>query len=219
MTDSETSGAVVILGAGGHAKVIIELFRASGTPIYGLIDKDKTPRRVLGVPVIGDDEALPSLLGQGAKRAFVALGDNRLRLKMGAWVQALGFDLVNAISPGATVSPSAQIGRGVAVMAGAVINAEAQIGDLAIINTGAGVDHDVVLGAACHIGPGAAIAGSVHIGACALLGIGSSVTPGQAIGEGAVIGGGACVVCDIAANVTAVGVPAVPIKPSSRVII
>ncbi len=203
--------AVVVIGAGGHAKVIIELLRSSGVSIVGLIDADSTPRTVLGVPVLGDDTLLPTLRAQGIPNAFVALGDNSLRLHMGASVQALGFCLVNAISHRATISPSARLGCGVAVMAGAVINADAQIGDLVIINTGAGIDHDAVLGAACHIGPGATIAGRVHIGSLALLGVGSSVIPRRTVGDGAIIGAGACVIHDINPHVTAVGVPAIAV--------
>lgn len=203
-----TNQGVVIVGAGGHAKVILELFRSSGVAIAGLVDIDGSPRDVLGAPVLGDDAILPTLLAQGITCAFVALGENRLRQRMGANLRAQGFDLVNAISPAATISPSARLGFGVAVMAGAVINAQAQIGDLAIVNTRAGVDHDCVLGEACHIGPGASLAGGVRIGALALLGVGSSVIPGIAVGEGAIIGAGACVVRDIGRNVTAVGVPA-----------
>lgn len=203
--------AVVVIGAGGHAKVIIELLRSSGITIAGLTDADSTPRNVLGVPVLGDDGILPMLLSQGVRNAFVALGDNSLRLDIGAGLQALGFHLVNAISPRATISPSARLGCGIAVMAGAVINAEAQIGDLAIINTGAGIDHETILGAACHIGPGAAIAGGVRIGSCALLGVGSSVAPGRMVGDGAIIGAGACVIHDINPHVTAVGVPAIAV--------
>lgn len=202
-------GPVVIIGAGGHAKVIIELLRGSGVTIAGLTDADSTPRNVLGVPVLGDDGLLPILLSQGIRNAFVALGDNRLRLDIGVGLQALGFHLVNAISPRATISPSARLGCGIAIMAGAVINAEAKIGDLVIINTGAGIDHETVLGAACHIGPGVAIAGGVRIGSSALLGIGSSVAPGRTVGEGAIIGAGACVIHDVNPYVTAVGVPAI----------
>jgi UDP-perosamine 4-acetyltransferase len=208
MPGPDPKDAVVIIGAGGHAKVVIDLLNSSGVPIFGLTDVDGSPRRILGAPVLGNDEILPSLFTQGVRHAFVALGDNRLRLAMGTRVHALGFDLVNAISPRATISPSARLGRGVAIMAGAVINADAQIGDLAIINTGAGVDHDTFVGRGSHVGPGAAVAGGVHIGSGALLGVGSSVAPGCSIGEGATIGAGACVIDDIAPDLVAVGVPA-----------
>lgn len=206
-------GPVVILGAGGHAKVVVELLRASGQTIVGLLDADPTPRQVLGVEVLGDDLCLIDLRRDGVARAFVALGDNRRRAEVGRRLGELGFDLVNAISPQAIVSPSVRLGAGVAIMAGAVINAEGRIDDLAIVNTGAVIDHDAWIGEAAHVAPGSALAGNVTVGRRAFLGIGCSVVPGVSIGDDAVIGAGACVLRDVAAETTAVGVPAQPRRP------
>lgn len=206
---------LVIIGAGGHAKVVLELLRDAGATIVGLTDANPLTGNLLGVPVLGDDTLLPALFERGVRSAFVALGDNHRRYEMGERVRQLGFSLVNAISPYARVSPSAQLGQGIAVMAGATINAEARIGDLSIVNTNAGVDHDAVLGAACHVGPGVALAGGVQVGRWALLGVGSSVIPGCSIGEGAVVGAGACVVRDIGPNLIAVGVPAAVVRVRS----
>ena len=200
---------VVVVGAGGHAKVVIELIRAEGRyEVAALLDADATPRRVLGVEVVGDDDALPRLRAEGLARAFIALGGNALRLKVAGRARDLGFDLVNAISPAAVISPTARIGAGVAVMAGAVVNAEARIGDLAIVNTNASIDHDCVLGEACHVAPGCALAGGVTVGRLAFLGIGTVAIPGVRIGDGAELGAGACVVKDIRAGMRALGVPA-----------
>lgn len=203
---------VVIVGAGGHAKVIVELIRAEGRyhPV-GCTDSGAAAGGVLGLPWLGTDEALPALRAQGVRHAFVALGGNALRLKVARAVEALGFELVNALSPRAVLSPSARIGRGVAVMAGAVVNAEASVGDLAIINTNASVDHDCVIGEAAHVAPGCALAGNVRVGALAFLGAGTAVIPGITIGEGATVGAGAAVVRDVAAKTVAVGVPARPL--------
>ena len=205
-------GGVVVIGAGGHAKVVIELFRSLGTTIIGLTDIDDTPRDVLGVEVLGDDAVLQDLFEKGVRNAFVALGDNGRRLDMGLKLEALGFKLITAVSPHAAVSPSARLGAGVAVMAGAVINAEAEVGDLVIVNSGAVVEHDVVLGRACHIGPGAVLAGQVRVGEGSLLGAGSSVAPGRQVGANSIIGAGGCVVRDIPADVVAVGVPALVLR-------
>ena len=203
-----TPGPIVILGAGGHAKVVIELIRAQGGVIAGLTDSNPTPRSVLGVPVVGDDTALPRLLAEGIRHAFVAIGDNRARTAAAEAATGLGLVLFNAISPHACVSDSARLGCGVAVMAGVVINAEAFIEDLAIVNSGAVVDHDCRLERGCHVGPGAVLAGGVRVGAGALIGAGASVTPGRSIGAGAVVGAGACVVEDVDVDVVAAGVPA-----------
>ena len=147
---------VVVVGAGGHAKVIIELIQAQGCyRVVGLIDADPTPRSVLGVPVIGVDRDLTRLRGSGVNKAFVALGDNRRRLAIGRDLEHIGFEIINAISRAAVISPSAQLGQGVAIMAGAVVNAATTIGDFAIVNTGALIDHDATIAEGAHIGPGA----------------------------------------------------------------
>ncbi len=201
-------GGVVIIGGGGHAKVVIESLRACGKTVAAIVDADPTPREVLGVPVIGDDLALPDLKGQGFSELFVALGSNRLRQKLGDKARALGFTLVNAIHPSAVISPSVRIGEGVAIMAGVVINADSRIGDLAIINTGAVVDHDCDLGAACHLGPASALAGGATVGERAFLGVGARVIPGVVIGADTTVGAGGVVVRDLPDAVLAVGVPA-----------
>lgn len=214
-----TPRRLVLVGGGGHAKVILEILRAASPPwdIVGIVDASPDHRGVLGVRVLGDDSVLPSLRADGVDAAFVAIGENGLRQNLAVSVRDLGFELVNAISPAATLSPSAKLGRGVAIMAGAVINAEAEIGDLSIINTGALVDHDVQVGEAAHIAPGCAIAGNVAIGERALIGVGARLLPGITIGEDATIGGGACVTQDIAARATAVGIPARVISTMTRV--
>lgn len=205
---------VILLGAGGHAKVVIEILRAAGETVAGLLDADSTPREVLSAPVIGDDGQLPQLYAAGHRRAFVALGANGLRRRLAGDLQSLGFELVNAISPAAKVSPSARLGRGVAIMPGAVVNAQAQIGDCAIINSGAVVEHDCRVGAGAHIGPGAVLAGSCQVGEEALVGAGACVIPDRKIGAGAVIGAGASVTRDVSDGLRVGGTPARPLSPS-----
>lgn len=202
------SAGVVIIGGGGHAKVVIESLRASGKMAAAIVDADPTPREVLGVPVVGDDLALPGLREQGLIELFVAIGDNRLREKLGRKAQGLGFTLVNAIHPSAIVSPTAKVGQGVAIMAGVAINADSHVGDLTIINTGAVVDHDCRLGAACHLGPASALAGGVAVGERAFLGVGARAIPGVSIGADTTVGAGGVVVRDLPDGVLAVGVPA-----------
>ncbi|MDB5457169.1 MAG: sugar O-acyltransferase, sialic acid O-acetyltransferase NeuD family, partial [Caulobacter sp.] len=159
-----TGGPVVVLGAGGHAKVVIELLRTAGFATPAVLDADPTPRDVAGAPVVGDDTALARLRAEGLSQAFVAIGDNALRRKLADRATAAGFTLVSAIHPSAVISPSARLGAGVAVMAGAVVNADTVVGDLAILNTRSSVDHDGVIGSAAHIGPGCALAGGVTVG-------------------------------------------------------
>jgi UDP-perosamine 4-acetyltransferase len=201
------SSGIVVVGAGGHAKVCIELLRAMGEDVAFCIGANDARGDCLGVPILAGDDRVSDLRTDGFDRAFVAVGDNRVRRKLGAAVVTAGYRLVNAVSPTAVVSPSARLGVGIAIMGGAVINAESTIGDLVIINTGATVDHDCSIGEAAHIAPQSALAGNVRVGACSFLGIGTTVVPGCDIGEEVVVGAGGVVISDVPDGVTAVGVP------------
>ena len=207
---------VVIVGAGGHAKVCIELLQAMGESVLCCVGASDGGAFCLGVPVLDGDHHLARLRGEGQTRAFVALGSNRLRARLGQQLRELGYELVNAISPRAVVSPSASLGTGIAIMAGAVINADARIGDLAIINTGATVDHDCDIGVAAHLAPQCALAGNVTIGAGAFLGVGCKAIPGVDVGAGATVGAGSVIIAPILPGVTAVGVPARVLNKSSN---
>lgn len=203
---------VVIVGAGGHAKVCIELLRAAGVPIACCIGGADSEELCLGIPVLKGDDHLATLRQQGHELAFVAIGSNSLRQRLAASVRALGFDLVNAISPSAVVSPSARLGTGIAVMAGAVINANTMIGDLAIINTLASVDHDGDIGEAVHIAPHCGLAGNVRVAARAFLGIGCKVIPDVSIGPDVVAGAGSVIISNVAPSARIAGVPAKTLK-------
>jgi UDP-perosamine 4-acetyltransferase len=200
-------GAIVVVGAGGHAKVVIECLRAEGWQVIGCTDVDPTPRHCAGVPVIGTDEILRAIR-QDVSYAFCALGDNCLRERRGDDLIALGFEVPAVCGPGCHVSPSARLGRGVAVLPGAVINVESTMGDFAVINTNASIDHDGVIGRGAHIGPGAMLAGNVVVGDRSFVATGSSVIPRMRIGADTLIGAGSVVVSDIPGKVVAYGNPA-----------
>jgi UDP-perosamine 4-acetyltransferase len=202
---------LIVVGSGGHAKVVIEVVRATGRfKLLGCIDPHPAVSEVLGVPILGGDEEMPRLYKSGVRHAFIALGANRLRIKLGLTSMDQGFDLPSVVHPSATISPTARIGRGVVVMAGAVINANAVIGDFCIINTLAAIDHDCVLGAGVHVAPRTALAGCVQLGEGVLLGVGAVVIPNIEIGDYAVVGAGGVVVRDLPPGLVAVGVPARP---------
>ena len=203
---------VVIIGAGGHAKVIVDILRKDpDIELKGCTDR-RSGGFVLNVPVLGDDAILPNLYRQGIHHAFIALGNNAVRHKAYQEALELGFQFVNAISPFACISDSAVLGTGIAVMPGAIVNAEAVIGNNCIINTGASLDHDCNIGDSCHIAPGCNLSGNVTVGTGTFAGIGSKVIDGIQIGEWSIIGGGSVVIRDIPSSCTAVGVPAKVIK-------
>jgi UDP-perosamine 4-acetyltransferase len=203
---------VVVIGAGGHAKVCIELLRAMNLEVSWCIGGAADPETCLGVPVLPGDAHLERLAREGHRKAFVAVGSNALRQRLGASARSLGFELVNAISPRAIVSPTARLGQGIAIMAGAIINADTSIADLAIINTSASVDHDGSIGEAAHIAPHCGLAGNVNVGARAFLGVGCKVIPGISIGADVLAGAGSVIVSNVPQSARIAGVPAKPLK-------
>lgn len=206
---------IVIVGAGGHGKVVLDIILADGRnrPV-GFVDADTTimGKRVGGLPVIGPINVLSRLRQQKVGGAIVAIGDNRTRVRYAALLREQGFELINAIHPGATVSPNASLGDNVAIAARAVICTDARIGDSVIINTGAIIDHECEIEEGAHICPGACLGGRVRVGSNAFIGLGANIIQCLTIGEHATIGAGAAVIRDIPAGATAVGVPAQVIR-------
>jgi len=199
---------LVLVGAGGHAKVVLELVRAAGRfNVIGYVD-GRGAGSTLGVPILGGDDCLPDLLRGGIRHAFVAIGDNRVRRTVTERVLDLGFTIPAVVSPVAVVSPSAAVGPGAAVMAGVTVNAEAVVAEGAVVNTNASIDHDCVVGRFAHCGPGTHLAGNVVVEEGAFLGVGVCAIPRTRIGAWSIVGAGAVVIDDIPAGVTAVGVPA-----------
>lgn len=203
---------VIIIGAGGHAKVVAEILRLSGKhEIIGLLDSSLVGKKIGGFPVLGGDELLPRLRADGVASAFIGVGgtgDNLPRMKIFERVAAMGFAFVNAIHPSATISDSAHLGQGIAVMAHAVINPGSALGKNVIVNTGAIVEHECVVGSHVHISPGAVLCGAVRIEDGAHIGAGAVIRQQVVVGAGAVVSAGAVVVKDVSANTVVVGTPA-----------
>jgi len=204
---------VVGFGAGGHAKVVIEVLRSMLTyEIVGLLDtRLERGANILGVEVLGDDSLMAELKERGIEHAFIGVGtvgDAQPRRQLYHKVVGAGFQIVPAIHAAAVVSVSAQIGLGPTIMAGAIVNANAVIGDNVIVNTGAIVEHDCVIGDHTHIATGARLAGGVQVGPGSHIGIGAVVRQEIKIGEGATVGAGAVVVRDVPPGTTVIGVPA-----------
>lgn len=207
---------VVILGAGGHGKVVLDILRAAGQHnVIGFLDANKSlaGSTICDVPVLGGMNLLPKLRQQKKiAGAIIAIGDNRARRSCASVCHEHGVELINAIHPSATISLTASIGQNVVIAASATICVDARIEDSAIINTGAIIDHETVVGEAAHIAPGAVIAGRVTVGSAAFIGLGARVIQCLSIGEESIIGAGAVVITDIPGRSTAVGVPAAVIK-------
>jgi UDP-perosamine 4-acetyltransferase len=200
---------LVILGAGGHGRAVIELLRDLGGPEpVGLVDATPGAGAMLGLPILGTEAALPGLLEAGVRLACIAIGDNAARAAAAARLAALGFTLPALLHPSVIRAGSAVVGAGAVVLPRVVLGACVRVGALAIVNTGAILEHDVVLGEAAHCGPGAVLSGGVRVGARALIGAGAACKPYACVGEGAVVGTGAAVTQDVAPGAVVGGVPA-----------
>lgn len=202
---------LILIGAGGHGKVVLDIVRAQGryNPI-GVVDDDPSLEgtAVGGVPIVGSGHHLPRLRQQKVRYAIVAIGDNRARLEYAAVLREQGFELVNAIHPTAFVSPTAQIGVNVVIAPNATVITEARLADSVTVNTAAVVDHECEIAEGVHVGPGVHLAGRVRVGMGAFIGLGANVIERRTVGEYAMVGAGAVVIQDVPDHATVVGVPA-----------
>lgn len=199
---------VLIVGAGGHAKVVAEILHARGAHVLGYLDDEVSlhGKERLGLPILGCIDCYRDFNPNGL---IIGVGSNSARFEIAKRLDAVPHRLwLSAIHPQAVIAPSVQLGVGVVVAAGVVINPDTVIGDHAIINTGATVDHDCIIGRFAHIAPGVNLAGNVQIDDECFIGIGSAIIPGCHIGAKSVIGAGSVVISDIPTGVTAKGVPA-----------
>ncbi|MGA2232718.1 MAG: acetyltransferase [Tepidisphaeraceae bacterium] len=208
---------VLIIGAGGHGKVVLDILRSAGLhrPV-GFLDAAPglNGTSVGGLPVLGQVNLLPKLKSK-ARGAIVAVGDNRARASYCQLLRQEGYELVNALHPSATISAAARLGNNVVVAAGAVVGTDSELADAVIVNTSAIIDHECQIGLSAHICPAAALAGRVTVGELAFVGLGSRVIQCLSLGRQCVIGAGAVVIRDIPDFATAVGVPARIIKSTA----
>ncbi|MEM6428285.1 MAG: acetyltransferase [Deinococcota bacterium] len=193
-----------VVGAGGHAKVVIDTLQALGETIAGIVDDNTNALDTVveGVKVVDTTD----LLTQIAARAIIAVGSNRARQRISE--KLVSTTWLAAIHPRAYVAPSARIGAGSIVMAGAVIQPQSQLGKHVIVNTCASIDHDCHLNDYVHVAPGCHLAGNVTLERGAFMGVGSCAIPGKHIGAWTTVGAGATVIHDIPPHVTALGTPA-----------
>lgn len=206
---------LLILGGGGHAKVVADVALAQKKYQSLIFVDDQYPQltNVLGFPVMGALSQLADIVHkEQITEIFIAIGNNKKRMELFGYAKSLGLTMANLIHPSAVVSQFAKLECGILVMPHAAINCAAHIGNAAIINTAAIIEHDCVIADGVHISPNAALAGKVRIGQCSWVGIGSCVKEQISIGQHVVVGAGSVVVKDIQDNQTVVGVPAQPIR-------
>lgn len=209
---------IIIIGAGGHARVVNEVLRHyhdKNIEVLSFIDNlpNKTGEEIMGIPVKGDHSIIPNLIKEeGINGYIVAIGDNSIRTQYFDDIMAMGIEPINAIHPNAHISYDAKINKGVVIATGSTIATKAEIGNNSIINTGAIIEHETIIEDNVHVASGSVIAGRVKVKKGSFIGAGSVIKEYITIGENAIIGAGSIVLNDIPDNVTAVGAPAKVIK-------
>lgn len=204
---------VIIVGASGHSKVIIDCFEKEGKyEILGLLDSNRTiGEETLGYKIIGTDSNLSELLLENPNcKLFVAIGDNWIRYKVIEKLSGLvpNLKFASTIHPSAQIGKNVRIGEGVVVLAGAIINCATEIGDYTIINTKASIDHDSCMLKYSSLAPNVTTGGNVVIGEYSAVSIGATIKHGVTIGCHSLIGAGALLLNDCPDNTLMYGFPA-----------
>lgn len=208
---------VIIIGASGHAKVIIDILeQVGGHNIVGLVDsfKDRT-HSIFGYQVLGTEDDLPELIKTyNIDGGIIAIGDNYSRHWIHQKIMSIvpNFQFVSAIHPSCIIGKEVAIGSGVVMLPGVVVNAEAKIGNQCIINTKSSVGHECILDDFSSLSPGVTLGGNVHIGYASAIGLGANVIESVSIGEFSVIGAGSLVNKPIGDRILAYGVPAKEVR-------
>lgn len=208
---------IVVLGGGGHARVLIELIRSVGKfNITGILDSQlKAGSIVSKSAVLGNDDLLSELYANGTKNASVGIGsirDNSKRKELYEKVLQRGFHFPGLVHAKSIVIEDVEISGGVQIMAGAIVQTGNIIGENTIINTGSVIEHDCRIGKHVNISPGAIILGECIINDGAFIGAGATIIQGLNIGKHSIVAAGAVVVKDVPEGAKVIGVPAKEVK-------
>lgn len=194
--------SIYLYGAGGHAKVIIDILKSIGVSVKGIYDDNPGLKEVCTIPVIHTNSYQSPLI--------ISIGNNNIRKKIVEKLQHVEY--IKAVDSRTIISKSVEIEEGTVVMQGVIIQSCTIIGRHAIINTGAKIDHDCIIEDFVHIAPGSILCGNVSIGEGSFVGAGTTIIPGIKVGKWSIIGAGSTVIEDIPDNVVAVGSPCRIIK-------
>lgn len=207
---------VIIIGGGGHAKVLIDALLLNKVIILGIVDSDLSQKgnSILGISVIGDDDVVFKY-EPGKIQLVNGIGSVGLPIKRQRVFdkfKGMGFTFASVIHPSAVIASDAEVREGAQIMAGAIIQLGSRIGKNSIVNTKASVDHDCIIGDHVHIAPGVTISGGVRVGNGVHIGTGAIVIQGINIADGSLIGAGSLVLKDVSKNAKVKGAPSEEVK-------
>jgi UDP-perosamine 4-acetyltransferase len=202
---------IVVVGGGGHAKVLIGVLKKSGFNVIGYLDLEDRGT-IMGIRYYGTDKALTEIrIRHPHCTAAIGVGNVDIsvqRREIRDQLVSHGYSLPAIVSPDAIVNESTTLGEGTVVFDGVVVNPGARIGQCVILNTNSTVEHDCILGDFVHIAPGAILSGEVVIGDGSMIGAGASVIQGRKVGKDCMIGAGSTVLSDCLVSGTYIGSPA-----------
>lgn len=197
---------LIIIGAGGHGRVIADIAQKLGTyETISFLD-DGDAKETMGLPIVGKTSDVEKYIDTAD--IFVAIGNSKVRGDFIKRLLAMGANVPTLIHPSAIIGACVEIGKGSAIMAGAVINPCSKLGNGIILNTCSSIDHDCIIGDYCHIAVGVHVAGTVSLADTVFLGAGATIKNNVSICADCIIGAGAVVVKDVIECGTYIGVPA-----------
>jgi sugar O-acyltransferase (sialic acid O-acetyltransferase NeuD family) len=200
---------MILFGASGHAKVIIDILEKMDVTIEYLLDADPEIQEIQGYEVRLEQD----VSFQGTEEVIISIGSNSLRKTLAS---KLSCQFGWAIHPSVILGDDVSIGAGTVVMAGAIINSSTSIGNHNIINTSTSIDHDCHLEDFVHVSPNATLCGSIKVGEGTHIGAGATIIPNLNIGKWVTIGAGAVIIEDVLDYAVVVGNPGKVIKYNER---
>ena len=195
---------MILYGASGHAKVIIDILKKNKINISTIIDDNKDLKSILELKVNPINKITIN------ETVLISIGNNKTRKLISEKLNTINYG--RAIHPNTTIDNTSIIQEGTVVMANVIINSSSNIGKHCIINTNSVIEHDCNIGDFVHVSPSATLCGNVTIGEGTHIGAGAIIIPNIKIGKWCVIGAGSVVIKDVPDNITMVGNPAKPIK-------